>query len=175
MHNVVLIKFRTLTATDLPMLHGWMQRPHVAQWWGEPRSLAELERDYLPRTRADSSTRAYMALRDGEPFGFIQSYVVMGSGDGWWEEETDPGARGIDQFLANADDLGRGLGSAMVAAFVRLLFLDPMVTSVQTDPAPGNLRAIRSYRKAGFTDAGDVLTPDGPAQLMICRRGETVV
>ncbi len=152
------------------MLHGWMQRPHVAQWWGEPRSLTDLARDYLPRIRHDSPTRAYIALRDGEPFAFIQTYVVLGSGDGWWEGETDPGARGIDQFLANADDLGRGLGSAMVAGFVRHLFLDPAVTRVQTDPSPDNLRAIRSYRRAGFADEGEVMTPDGPALLMVARR-----
>jgi RimJ/RimL family protein N-acetyltransferase len=159
-----------MTASDLPMLHEWLQRPHVAQWWGEPRDLRELERDYLPRVHEQSTTRAYIALRNDEPFGFIQSYVVMGSGDGWWEDETDPGARGIDQFLANADDLAHGLGSAMVAEFVRLLFLDAAVSKVQTDPSLDNERAIRSYRKAGFVDARDVVTPDGPALLMIARR-----
>ncbi len=135
-----------------------------------PRDLRELERDYLPRVNGQSSTRAYIALREDEPFGFIQTYVVMGSGDGWWEGETDPGARGIDQFLASADDLGRGLGSAMVAEFVRLVFLDASVSKVQTDPSPNNERAIRSYRKAGFKDAGEVVTPDGPALLMIAHR-----
>src|SRR3954463_12292761 len=110
--------FRPMKAEDLPMVHAWLQRPHVARWWRDPVSLADLERDYLPCIAGEGSTRAYIALLDGEPIGFSQSYVVMGSGDGWWENETDPGTRGIDQFLTNEEQLGCGLGSAMVRAFV---------------------------------------------------------
>ena len=159
--------FRPLTSEDLPMLHEWLRRPHVAEWWHDPPNLVELERDYLPRGTSASSTRAYIALLAGTPIGFIQSYVALGSGDGWWEHETDPGTRGIDQFLANADQLGRGLGSTMVKAFVHQLLEDPSVTKVQTDPSPDNQRAIRSYQRAGFVVHSEVVTPDGPALLML--------
>jgi RimJ/RimL family protein N-acetyltransferase len=164
------LRFRPLQADDLPMLQAWLARPHVREWWGEPPSLAELAEDFLPKTHEQVHTRGYIALRDGDPIGFIQSYVVLGSGDGWWEDETDPGARGIDQFLAHADQLGQGLGSAMVGAFVAQLFEDPAVTKVQTDPSPDNERAIRSYRRAGFEPQGEVETPDGRALLMVCQR-----
>ena len=152
------------------MIQEWLQRPHVAEWWHEPTTLAELEHDYLPDAMNATSTRAYIAMLDDEPIGFIQSYVAMGSGDGWWEQETDPGTRGIDQFLANAEQLGRGLGSAMVNAFVQRLFHDPAVTKVQTDPSPRNERAIRCYRRAGFVAHGEIITPDGPALLMLRHR-----
>jgi len=152
-------------AEDLPMLHEWLHRPHVRRWWREPSTIAELDRDYV-QPSADPSTRAYIAMRDGIPVGFIQSYVVKVSRGGWWTSETDPGARGIDQFLANARELNQGLGRAMVRAFVDRLFEDPRVTTVQTDPAPDNERAIRSYRGAGFATIGDVDTPDGRATLM---------
>ena len=149
------------------MVHAWLQRPHVAEWWHEPTSLVELERDYIPRTMTESPTRAYIAFLDGEPIGFIQSYVAMGSGEGWWEQETDPGTRGIDQFLANGEQLGRGIGSTMVSTFVEQLFQDPAVTKVQTDPSPENQRAIRCYLRAGFVIQGKVTTPDGAALLML--------
>lgn len=164
------ISFRPLAESDLAMLHEWLHRPHVSEWWGDPGTYAEVEHDYLPYTAAASTTRGYIALLENEPIGFIQSYVVMGSEDGYWEQETDPGARGIDQFLCNSDQLGRGLGSAMVKAFVDQLFQDPMVTKVQTDPSPENERAIRSYRRAGFITVGEVITPDGTALLMVKRR-----
>lgn len=169
------LSFRPLAPGDLFQLHEWLSRPHVVQWWGEPGSCAEVEGDYLPTTEPGSTTRGYIALLDGEPIGFIQSYVVMGSGDGWWEGEIDPGARGIDQFLANADQLGRGLGSAMVRAFIEALFDDPAVTKVQTDPSPDNERAIRSYRRAGLIAMKEVLTPDGPALLMMTKRSSLAV
>ena len=57
---------------------------------------------------------------------------------------------GIDQSLANASQLGKGLGTKLVRALVELLFNDPEVTKIQTDPSPSNLRAIRCYEKAGF-------------------------
>jgi ribosomal protein S18 acetylase RimI-like enzyme len=156
--------FRALRCDDLPMLHEWLLRPHVRRWWLAPSTIAELRRDYLLDT--ESTTRAFIAIRDDRPVGFIQSYIVMGSGNGWWENETDPGARGIDQFLADEGDLGRHTGRAMITAFVDELFVDPQVTSVQTDPSPDNERAIRCYRAAGFETIGLVETPDGPALLM---------
>jgi aminoglycoside 6'-N-acetyltransferase-1b len=152
------------------MLYQWLSRPHVAEWWPPPKSVAEVEEEWGPLIEEGSTTRPYIALRDGEPIGYIQSYVAMGSGDGWWADETDPGVRGIDQFLAPADQLGQGVGTAMVRAFVAQLFSDPAVTQVQTDPAPDNRRAIRCYEKAGFRRVRVIDTPDGPALLMICER-----
>lgn len=166
-HIAEMISFRPLAASDLTVLHEWLHRPYVSEWWGDPGTYAEVERDYLPYTTSDSTTRGYIALLENEPIGFIQSYVVMGSGEGWWEQETDPGARGIDQFLCNPNQLGQGLGSAMVHAFVAQLFQEPAVTKVQTDPSPENERAIRSYQRAGFVAVGEVITPDGFALLMV--------
>lgn len=163
-------EFRPLSAEDLPRLHEWVQRPHVAQWWENPRSLNGIRQEYLPVVQGTESTRAYVAYEAAQPVGFIQSYVVVDSGDGWWPEETDPGARGIDQFLLDEHRLGQGLGTAMIRAFLAHLFADPHVTAVQTDPAPHNARAVRCYEKAGFRRVGVVPTPDGPAFLMRCVR-----
>lgn len=165
------ITFRPLAQQDLPLLHEWLCRPHVRQWWGDPGDAQAVADDYLPLSDPASPDRAYLALQDGRPIGYIQSYTVMGNAsEGWWPDETDPGARGIDQFLADGDRLGQGLGTAMVRAFVAVLFADPAVTRVQADPAPVNARAIACYRRAGFADVGEVSTPDGPAWLMAIAR-----
>lgn len=42
----------------------------------------------------------------------------------------------IGQSIADAAQLNRGLGTAMVRAFVKKLFKDPQVTRIQTDPDP---------------------------------------
>jgi RimJ/RimL family protein N-acetyltransferase len=162
--------FRPLARSDLSMLHEWLCRPHVSEWWGPPASYTQVEAEYAPYTAPASTIRGYITFLGKEPIGFIQSYVVMGSGDGWWPDETDPGTRGIDHFLANEYQLGRGLGSTVVSAFVAGLLLDPLVTKVQTDPSPENQRAIRSYLRAGFFVVEEVMTPDGRALLMVRRR-----
>src|SRR5690349_2002182 len=102
--------FQRLTRDDLPLFHAWLQRPHVAEWWGNQGTLEELEAEYASTFAPEAPDRAYLALLDGTAVGFIQSYTVVGSPDGWWPDETDPGARGIDQFLADGARLGQGLG-----------------------------------------------------------------
>lgn len=159
------ITFASLTEADLPLLVGWFARGHVAEWWhpGEPE---EVEAEYRALIDPAATTRPFLAYHLGRPIGYIQSYIAMGSGEGWWTDERDPGVRGIDQFIGESDALGRGLGTAMVRAFVGRLFADPAVTAVIVDPDPRNHRAIRCYRRAGFQPQGETDTPDGPALLM---------
>ena len=167
------ITFRPLGEHDLPLLHAWIHRPHVRDWWGSAAgcgTLQETRSKYLPMFREESHVKPYIAMLRGEPIGFIQSYVAAECGEGWWQGETDHGVRGIDQFLADGARLGQGIGSQMVSAFLRRLFADREVTRVQTDPDPRNARAIRCYEKVGFRVVGTVATPDGPALLMIANR-----
>ena len=108
------VTLRLMTEHDLAMLYEWLNRSHIVEWWGgeEARpTLADVQEQYLPSVLAQESVTPYIAMLNGEPIGYAQSYVALGSGDGWWEEETDPGVRGIDQSLANASQLGKGLGN----------------------------------------------------------------
>lgn len=161
------IQFHRLQPKDLHLIHHWLNQAHVSEWWETSGSYVDIEEEFLPLTDPNATTCGYLAWLDEEPIGFIQSYVVKDSGDGWWEEETDPGARGIDQFLGNIQQLNQGLGTAMIQAFTELLFTDPRVTKIQTDPSPENARALRCYTKAGFTPLKTVMTPDGLALLMV--------
>jgi RimJ/RimL family protein N-acetyltransferase len=166
----VRFEFERVTPDDVPMLAEWLARPHVAEWWGEPASREALLQELEEEREADAVWR-YVARLGGRPVAYLQAYDVMRADPAWWREETDPGARGIDQYLAHAEDLGRGLGSRLVAQFVAKLFQDPAVTKVQTDPSPDNARAIRAYEKAGFRPVRTLVTPDGPALLMVIPRG----
>jgi len=180
-HASPQITFRAIAEADLPLLHDWLTRPHVAEHWDAAPSLEAVREDYLPRdtdptTRpldAHSGAVQYLACENGVPFGYAQAYrVVASQTEGWWLEERDPHALGVDLFIADPGRLGRGLGARLVRAFLSLLFADPRVTTVQIDPRPENTRAIASFRKAGFEDVGLVDTPDGPVWLMrIARDG----
>jgi RimJ/RimL family protein N-acetyltransferase len=165
---VSAFRFEPFTEADRPLLLDWLSRPHVSEWWEGPYDADRVQAEFPD---PDPKVAQYLAHHGGRPVGFIQSYVVAGAGGGWWEGERDPGARGIDQFLADAADLGKGLGTRMIAAFVARLFADPAVTKIQIDPDPANARAIRCYEKVGFECVGLVETPDGPALLMTLARG----
>ncbi|RZL60885.1 MAG: AacA4 family aminoglycoside N(6')-acetyltransferase [Variovorax sp.] len=169
-----VVTLRKMTDHDLPMLYEWLQRPHIVEWWGGEAARPTLEEvltDYRPGALARNAVTPYIAMLAEEPIGYAQSYIALGSGDGWWEDETDPGVRGIDQSLADAAQLNQGLGTQLVRALVEKLFTqDPSVTLIQTDPAPHNHRAIRCYEKAGFVQQRVIDTPDGAAVYMIQTR-----
>jgi RimJ/RimL family protein N-acetyltransferase len=165
------ISFRPLRTDDLPQLHEWLHRPHVAEWWQPGPTLVEVEAEYAPAIAGAIPNSCYIALLGARPIGFIQEYSPVGfHQEGWWLDEHDPGVRGIDQFLCNERDLGRGIGTAMLRSFVSLLLANSTVTRIQTDPDPSNARAIRCYEKAGFKAEREIITPDGPALLMYCGR-----
>jgi len=127
--------FRRLTPDDLPQLFEWHQRPHVLEWWDAYTSIDALRADTL-----ESDAHAFLAYGDGEPLAYIQ----------WWPSLEENGVIGIDQFIADRDSIGRGIGTDLVTQFVDLLFSDSTVRAVIVDPAPHNARAIHCYEKAGF-------------------------
>jgi RimJ/RimL family protein N-acetyltransferase len=160
------IAFVPFATEHAPLMFDWLRRPHVAEWWCDPPTLAEIVEEYAHGVEVEP----YIVRLDDRAIGFIQSYVAAGSGGGWWPGVVDPGVRGIDQFIGEEDCLDRGVGTAMVHAFVARLLEDPAVTMVQVDPSPRNARAIRCYEKAGFHAERVIDTPDGPALYMTITR-----
>lgn len=83
------VTLRLMTEQDLPMLHEWLNRPHIVEWWGgeeERPTLGEVLEHYSPRALAQESVTPYIAMLGEEPIGYAQSYVALGSGDGWWRK-----------------------------------------------------------------------------------------
>ncbi len=51
-----VFRFGLLHAQDLPMLHGWLLRPQVAQWWGLAESIEPLHADHVAGQGAPGAT-----------------------------------------------------------------------------------------------------------------------
>ncbi len=152
--------FRRVTPADLPMANGWIAMPEVARWWDAPLELDDL---------AAADHRLWIVDLDGRPFAFLQDYDPHAQ-PGHPFAHLPPASRGIDQFIGEPEMLGRGHGSALIAAFAERLFAEG-APAVGADPHPDNARAIRAYVKAAFTaDAAPRETPWGAALLMTRRR-----
>jgi len=158
------LTFRPVTLLDVPKLHDWLNRPHVAERWDNATTLSEVEKRYQANLESNFVFPFIVEL-DGKPIGFIQSYNAELVGDGWWLNEPS-GTWGVDQYLGEEDLLEKGIGSQFIREFTDELLKKPEVKRVITDPAPDNKRAIRAYEKAGFVGIGITQTPDGPAFLM---------
>ena len=134
-----LFEFRPLDRRDMPMLYEWIFRPHVRRWWNDPyHDLEDVIADF---TRDADCMLRTIAVLDGRDFGYFQA---------WWDLAPD-GEVGIDQFIADPNQVGKGLGRQAVAAFCRLVFRRMShIQCISLDPDPANPRAIRAYEKAGF-------------------------
>jgi aminoglycoside 6'-N-acetyltransferase len=155
--------FRPATAADVPLLRAWRRRPHVIAYWGAP----ELEDP--EEILGDPDVAAWIVEHHARPIAYAQDYDPHA-----WDphpfSHLPTGARGIDQYIGEAELLGLGHGSAFVRRHVERLFAAG-APAVGTDPHPNNQRAIRAYEKAGFVrTAGPLETRWGRAVLMECWR-----
>jgi hypothetical protein len=57
------LEFHPLTESDLPLLHSWLNRPHVLEWWTGETSVEEVRAKYLPSLTGSGKPR----LSDGVP------------------------------------------------------------------------------------------------------------
>jgi RimJ/RimL family protein N-acetyltransferase len=156
--------FSRIKHSDLPMLHEWLNQPHISQVWDGPIPIDQMLKKFELHIHSNHIF-GYLIRNSDVAIGYAQAYEACRVGGGWWPE-IESGTWGIDQFLANRDHLGIGLGTEMVRAFCKLIFEKHRASQIIADPSPNNSRAIRCYEKVGFLAAGEIDTPDGRALLM---------
>ncbi|MEM9520755.1 MAG: GNAT family N-acetyltransferase [Actinomycetota bacterium] len=150
-----MIEFRALTSDDLGLLSGWLAEPHVAQWWGEPLSLAAVEAKYGPRIRGEQPTEVFVVTDAEESIGLIQRYRFRDDPASVAalkpaEIET-ASAAGIDYFLGDTASTGHGVGATMIDRFTLRLFTDLSdIERVLATPHPANHASRRALEASGY-------------------------
>lgn len=161
-------KFHILKEQELPLLTEWLNKPHLQKWWrAEKVNLNKVREKYLPRIFEEDTAKPFLAFLNEKPIGYIQYYFASKGDPNWWPDNPGNGVIGIDQFIADSDNLDLGFGTTMILQFLRFLKKTIDITEIRVDPAPNNLRAIRCYEKVGFVKKEFIKTPDGPALMMI--------
>jgi RimJ/RimL family protein N-acetyltransferase len=171
--------FPALTDADLPQVRRWLLAPHVRRWWDESSSVAypddELDKYRARITGADEGTEIFFIRRRGRPIGFIQCYLIDDSDEYGQALALDVSAAGIDLFIGELAEIGKGYGPAIIRAFLRdVVFTRYDVAECVIGPSVRNTSAIRAYEKAGFSFFKDAVVPDepDPEHLMRIRRDE---
>lgn len=171
---VVEVTFRRLADDDLPMLHRWLNEPGVVRWWeGDDVSWDAVVRDY--GSSKSDSTEHWVASVGGRDIGWIDCYAAAEEPEEterWFALGVDRMAAGIDYLIGDPADRGRGLGSAMIRAFVAdvVFGLHPAWRQACAAPYAGNVASWRALEKAGFEFVGVVHDDDGPCRLMVADR-----
>lgn len=163
------VELRRLARADFEVLGTWLAEPLVARWWCHDHSAAGVERDFGPAVDGEDPTEMFIATFDERPFGLIQRHVVAGSPE--FERElralwpVPDRALSIDYLIGEPELRGRGLGVAMISAFVARTERDlPGARDIVVPVPQGNRASWRALARAGFVHvATGPLTPDNPA------------
>jgi aminoglycoside 6'-N-acetyltransferase len=148
------ISFRALRRDDLPLLAGWLARAHVQKWWREESDIATVEAAYGPLIDGTDATEAFVAVRDGQPIGYIQRYRLDDNPE--WQQAIfsavgETNAAGIDYLIGDERLTGQGLGRRLISDFVddswqRYPDIAAIVVAVHQD----NRASWRALEGAGF-------------------------
>jgi len=186
------ISFRPLVKDDLPLLASWLARPHVMQWWRESAELAAVEGAYGPLIDGTDPTEAFVALRDGQPVGYLQRYRLDDNPE--WQDAIflalrdaddtgdadDAGAinaAGIDYLIGDEALTGQGLGRMMISQFVEDAWRRyPDIAAIAVAAQQDNRASWRALESAGFvrrwtgTLASDDPSDEGPSAVYLRER-----
>jgi aminoglycoside 6'-N-acetyltransferase len=164
-----VFRFRRLTRADFGLLAGWLAAPHVHEWWYHEVTPEALEDDFGDAIDGVEAGEDWVAEVDGEPIGLVQysrfadypAYVAEMAG----VYPVGDGAASIDYLIGDLERVGRGVGSAMIAAFVGFVWNhDPTTTHLVVPVNSANERSWRALERAGFQwVARGEMEPDNPA------------
>lgn len=165
------IGFRPLTRGDLPRLFDWAHREHVKRWWYPEDELGAFAAEYIDAIEGRDPTDVYVIERDGRAIGAIQTYVVAAHPE--WEAlvQVGAGVAGVDLFIGEEDEIGRGLGPEILRAFVRdVVFAQRDVHACVAGVEPANERSLRAFEKAGFRPVSEYVEEGRPHLLLRVER-----
>jgi RimJ/RimL family protein N-acetyltransferase len=147
----VSISFRPLERSDFPLLQEWLAAPHVVPWWNERTDLASVEAKYGPRVDGCERTHVFVIEQEGRPIGWIQWYLWADYPDHAQQLGAGPSSAGIDLAIGEFKMTGLGLGPVAIREFTeQIVFVDPAICAIITDPEEINLRSLRAFEKSGF-------------------------
>lgn len=139
-----VVTLRPATPGDLARLRRWDEQPHVVA--SDPNDDWDWETELR---RTPDWREQLVAEADGRPVGVVQIIDPAREETRYWGD-VPAGLRALDLWIGEADDLGRGIGTAMMRLALERCFADPDVEAVLLDPLASNTRAHRFYERLGF-------------------------
>jgi len=162
------IDFRPVAEADLPLLHLWLNRPHLRRFYQKRAiTLDEVVMEYGPAIRGEEPGRLHLALQAGRPFGYLQCYRNLDYPHYARELSLSEGAS-IDFYIGEPDSLGRGLGPRMERTYVLDVVLPsyPAESTCYVCHETENRAALACSLAAGFKPLRDVIEAGLPSRLL---------
>lgn len=134
--------------TDVHDLYRWLGDADVNRWYREGEHTLE---GYRQRFAPEATTHKFIIEIDAIPAGYLQAYRLSDEPEYATQLGLDHDAVSIDLFLGEPNFRGAGWGSVVLrAALQRIVFGEMAAEWACINPDPDNVRAVKSYEKAGF-------------------------
>jgi aminoglycoside 6'-N-acetyltransferase len=143
-------------------LRGWLLRPHVSRWWGDPRQAIEHAMQCSPDAHA-------VIVVDGTPVGYL-CWQTPKPGELAEAGLTDlpEGLVDIDILIGRPEMLGQGVGTHALKLLLTRLHEESSFSLAGLGTSVSNVRAIRAFEKAGFRLFREFQDPEwGPCRYMV--------
>ena len=144
------VRLRATERDDVKKFYCWVNDPDVTRYLSLylPMSTVDEENWFDAMTKRDQSEKPLVIeIRDGNEWKTIGNCVVFGI-----DSVSRLGELGI--MLGEKDEWDKGYGTEAMHLLVRHCFDTLNLNRVYLHVYAGNLRAKRSYEKAGFVEEG---------------------
>jgi len=144
------VRLRATERDDVKKFHGWVNDPEVTRYLSLylPMSTVDEENWFDAMTKHNQSEKTLVIeVRDGEGWKMIGNCGVFGI-----NPVNRLGEIGI--MLGEKDEWNKGYGTEAMLLLVRHCFDTLNLNRVYLQVYAENLRARRSYEKAGFVEEG---------------------
>ncbi|MFN7055335.1 GNAT family N-acetyltransferase [Hyphomonas sp.] len=143
-----MIRLRTATLEDLPVILHWDEQPHVQDAGGDPdwndwNWEGELGRNVPWR-------EFLIAELGGRAIGVVQLIDCREEKSHYWGSDCPEHSWAIDIWIGEEDELGKGHGTAMMRLAIDRCFARPLCNDILIDPMADNICAHRFYESLGF-------------------------
>lgn len=133
---------------DVSLLFEWLSDEDVNRWYNEGDHTLET---YRQKFAPEPTTHKFVVEIDGASVGYLQAYLLSDEPEYASQLGLCSDAVSIDTFIGDAAFRGKGWGSVVLrAALNQIVFGELNADLACINPDPENLRAVRSYEKAGF-------------------------
>lgn len=146
------LSIRLLTKNDSKLIYKWLTDDKVLEYYGGRDKKYTLE-DIKTKYYSDWEDEVIRVIieYDNNPIGYGQIYKMY---DELYEDyhylKSNEIVYGMDQFIGETDYWSKGIGTEYIKLIFEYLKKERNVDAVILDPHIDNVRAIRSYEKAGF-------------------------
>jgi len=153
---------------DLPLIHNWMNQPHVVPFWNLAYDRERMGQ-HLKKAIADPHQTLYIGLLDD---------VVMSYWECYWVDNdivaryypAHPADQGIHLLIGAPEFLGKGYALPLLRAMTFFQFKHLETLKIVAEPDSRNHKMIHVFERCGFEFQKEIDLPEKKAALMLCDR-----